>query len=45
MLFELELLLLLVDLGGMIEDCKLNLLFSRKSLSLPLNELENDLGN
>ena len=42
---ELESLLLLVTWWEIVEGCKLNLLFFRKSLSSPLNEVDNGRGN
>ena len=42
----LELLFsLLVTLEEIVECCELNLLFSRKSLSSPLNEVDDNLDN
>ena len=34
----------LITLGETVEDCKLNLLFFRKSLSSPLNRVDDNLG-
>ena len=44
MLLDLELLLLLVYLVGIVEGYELNLLFIRKSLNSPLNEFSSNLG-
>ena len=43
-LLELEPLLLLVNLEELIEDRKLNLLFFRKSMNSPFNEICDNLG-